>query len=93
MNETPMRKARKAAGLSMSELSRRTRIPLSTLYRLDIGGGEGFSLATKKKIADFFKVDFFTMWPEELGKLHRVQMMLGRVEDIELAPARKKRSR
>jgi len=86
MKETPMRKTRKAAGLSISELARRTGIKLSTVHRLDYGGGEGFAIATKKKIADYFGVNVLDLFPEELGNLHRAQMF-ARIEEPE--PARK----
>lgn len=72
--ETPMRKKRREIGLTVMDVSRQTNIPYSTCYFLDAGRGTNFNPAIKKKIADALGVDFFSLWPEELKKIHHVQM-------------------
>jgi len=79
--ESPMRKKRKELGLKIQEVADGTGLKYSTVQFLDSGHGADFSLDFKKKIAAFLGADFFSLWPEELKKIHQLQMFAGPFEE------------
>ena len=59
-------------GVTLRALSAATGVPVSTIWVLENGKGEGFSAVTKHVLADFFHVPFLSMWPEEFEKVKEI---------------------
>ena len=77
--KTPMRRAREKAGLTLGQVSAGTGIPLSTVYTLDIGLGQEYSIERKAKIAAFLGVSFSSLWPEEGKKIKQAQKLYAEI--------------
>jgi transcriptional regulator with XRE-family HTH domain len=59
-----MRKRRQAAGLTLEELAKRVGLAYPTVQALESGRGRGFSVASKRKIADALGADVLELFPE-----------------------------
>jgi transcriptional regulator with XRE-family HTH domain len=77
---TEMRRRRKAAGLTLADVARRSGVNYSTVQNLDAGLGKNYNVKFKKAIADVLAKalgladpEFFSVWPEELKKIRHVR--------------------
>lgn len=69
-----LRGLRKAAGLTIQQVSEQTGIPYSTVQALESGRGKGFDVNTKNKLAGFYKVPMVEVFAEER---ERAALILG----------------
>ena len=81
-----MRKRRKAAGLTLVALARKSGVGFSTVQAIETGRAKSSNIKYKKAIAKALGVseaEFYALWPEELKKLPgRVQKLIEQADEV-----------